>query len=242
MLDRALSKQARAITIDLDLVSLMDFARLFSHIIDFRSRFTATHSSGVAAIAEALAGLVGMSRAEGQLLRVAGYLHDLGKLAIPREILEKPAALTRSEYDLMRSHTFYTYRILETVKGLETLAAWAAYHHERLDGAGYPFHYTDDELSIHARIMAVADVFTAIKEDRPYRVGLDKDSASRLLTKMAKEGGLDQRLVDLLLENQEQLDCVRSMAEETAANAYQAFWSQLAAIEPTAMMGKAVSH
>jgi len=228
LLDRALVKLDKAIAVDLNLTSLMDFARLFGHIIDFRSRFTATHSSGVAATAEAIAGLVGMSRAEGRLLKVAGYLHDLGKLAIPTEVLEKPGRLTPEEYDLVRSHTFYTYRILETVKGLETLAAWAAFHHERLDGTGYPFHCSDEELGMNSRIMAVADVFTAITEDRPYRAGMDTRATARVLTGMADSGGLDRRLVKLLLDNFQSVDAVRRQAQADANRSYQGFWLRLA--------------
>lgn len=232
LLDRALLKLDKTIAVDLNLTSLMDFARLFGHIIDFRSHFTATHSSGVAATAEAIAGLVGMSRAEGRLLKVAGYLHDLGKLAIPAEVLEKPGRLTPEEYDLVRSHTFHTYRILETVKGLETLAAWAAYHHERLDGAGYPFHCSDEELGISSRIMAVADVFTAISEDRPYRAGMDSQAAARVLTGMADSGGLDRRLVRLLLDNLDSVDAVRCQAQAEATAFYRDFWQRLVQQDP----------
>lgn len=227
MLDRALARQTRTITVDLDINGLLDFSRLFGHIIDFRSRFTATHSSGVAAIAEALAELAGLSRSEGQLLRIAGYLHDLGKLAIPQHILEKPGALTAAEYDLIRGHTFYTHRILETVRGLETLASWAAYHHERLDGSGYPFHCTGEEMSLSARIMAVADVFTAVCEDRPYRQGLAQTQCARLLDQLAEDGGLDQRLVELVLTNFQYLNEVRFTAQLAATADYQQFWLQL---------------
>ncbi len=227
LLDRALLKLDKTIAVDLNLTNLMDFARLFGQIIDFRSRFTATHSSGVAATAEAIAGLVGMSRAEGRLLKVAGYLHDLGKLAIPTEVLEKPGRLTSEEYDLVRSHTFHTYRILETVKGLETLAAWAAFHHERLDGTGYPFRCSDEELGINSRIMAVADVFTAITEDRPYRAGMDSQATARVLTGMAESGGLDRRLVKLLLDNFASVDAVRRQAQADATRSYKEFWLRL---------------
>lgn len=233
LLERALRRLDKTIAIDLNLTSLMDFARLFGHIIDFRSRFTATHSSGVAATAEAIAGLVGMSRAEGRLLKVAGYLHDLGKLAIPTEVLEKPARLTREEFDLVRSHTFHTYRILETVKGLETLAAWAAFHHERMDGTGYPFHCSDEDLDIGSRIMAVADVFTAICEDRPYRAGMSGEEAAHVLRKMGNNGGLDSRLVKLLLDNQETLDDVRRRAQADATTFYEEFWNRLVGMDPT---------
>ncbi len=227
MLDGALNSLGRASVIGLDLAGLADLARLFSQIVDFRSRFTSTHSSGVAASAEALANLAGLSQTEGKHLSVAGHLHDLGKLAIPIEVLEKDGRLTEQELRLIRSHTFYTYRTLQTVRGLETLAGWAAYHHERLDGTGYPFRHGEQELTLKARIVAVADVFTAISEDRPYRVGMDREAASRVLSSLAANGGLDPRLVELLLDNYPQLDWERRRAQAKATDTYNQFWLKL---------------
>lgn len=147
-------------------------SKLLSTVIDFRSRFTATHSAGVAASAEALAGECGFGPAECRMMRLAGYLHDLGKLAVPAEILEKPAKLSPEEFAVIRSHTYHTFRVLQTISGLDTVNSWASFHHERLDGKGYPFHHGDDVLSLGARIMAMADVLTAVTEDRPYRAGM----------------------------------------------------------------------
>ena len=127
--------------------------------------------------------LMGFSAWECQLIRVAGNLHDLGKLAVPAEILEKSGQLTDAEYNLIKGHSFYTYHILEAIDELEIITAWAAFHHERLDGSGYPFQISGDQLSLPARIVAVADVFTAITEDRPYRVGMDPDQALSVLRK-----------------------------------------------------------
>ncbi|MGI6357150.1 MAG: HD-GYP domain-containing protein [Bacillota bacterium] len=227
MLERALRNLERVSIIELDLPGLTDLARLFSQIVDFRSRFTSTHSSGVAASAKALARLAGLSQAECEHLRVAGYLHDLGKLAIPTEILEKNGRLTEVEFSLVRSHTFYTFRTLQTVRGLETMAAWAAHHHERLDGTGYPFRHGEQELTLKARIIAVADVFTAVSEDRPYRSGMDRDAAGRVLNSLAAGGGLDPRLVELLLDNYQQLDWARRQEQDQATQTYQQFWLKL---------------
>lgn len=125
--------------LSLDLDALLGFTQLISHLIDFRSRFTATHSEGVAATAHTMGSLLGYEDDHCRLIHVAGYLHDLGKLAIPTTLLEKPGSLTPTEYAFIRSHTYHTYRSLEAVPGLERIAAWAAFHHERLDGTGYPF-------------------------------------------------------------------------------------------------------
>jgi len=141
-------------------------SELFRNIIDFRSRFTATHSSGVAASASMLSRFFGLTETEIGLMEVAGNLHDLGKLAIPNSILDKTGKLTKEEIAVMKSHTYYTYSVINTIGGFQQISEWAAYHHERLDGSGYPFHCTAAELSTGARILMVADIFTALAEDR----------------------------------------------------------------------------
>lgn len=160
----------RLMETDLDFV--VTIGELFRNIIDFRSRFTSTHSSGVAECAAALSGLFGFSDAETGLMRMAGNFHDIGKLAVPNAILNKPAKLTKKEYAVMRQHTYYTFSVMKTIGGLQHIAEWAAFHHEKLDGSGYPFHYKADRISTGSRIMTVADIFTALAEDRPYRKGM----------------------------------------------------------------------
>jgi HD-GYP domain-containing protein (c-di-GMP phosphodiesterase class II) len=176
-------------------------AELFRNVIDFRSRFTATHSSGVAASASILARIFGLTDTEVQLMEVAGDLHDLGKLAIPNSILEKPGSLTAQEMAVMKSHTYYTYAIVHSVDGLQRIAEWAACHHEKLDGSGYPFHCTSAELSTGARILAVADTFTALAEDRPYRIGMSRDDIVQILKNSVAQNALDDKIVRLVLDN-----------------------------------------
>lgn len=204
----------------LDLDSLQVIANIFSKIIDFRSPFTANHSSGVAATAQALAEILGFSESRRQLIKIAGLLHDVGKLAIPPQILEKPGPLTKDEFNIIKSHTFFSYRTLEAIDGFETLNQWASFHHERLDGQGYPFHLSEEELPLGSKIMAVADVFTAITEDRPYRSGMDSDKAVKVLTKMASEKAVDQDIVDVLLTNYEKINAVRIEAQSATVNEY----------------------
>lgn len=219
----SLGKRLGPLTVELDMEGLLGISRLFSRIIDFRSRFTATHSQGVAASAEALAALMGFSARECQMIRVAGNLHDLGKLAVPSEILEKPGRLTDEEYSLMKGHSFYTYHILEAIEELEIITLWASFHHERLDGSGYPFQISGDQLPLPARIVAVADVFTAITEDRPYRAGMDPEAALGLLRKMAEEGALDRGVVGVLADNFSEVNSVRHRAQEDAHREYEEF-------------------
>jgi HD-GYP domain-containing protein (c-di-GMP phosphodiesterase class II) len=216
-----LLRTVRLPTIELDVNGLLSLAKLFSHVIDFRSRFTATHSSGVAATAELLAKLAGFSERECQMMKVAGYLHDLGKLAVPAEILEKPAKLTVAEFNVIRSHTFHTYRTLEALSDLDIINTWASFHHERLDGSGYPFHLTGQDLSSGARIMAVADTFTAITEDRPYRRGMTSDAALQVLQQMADNSALDPSIVSLLKLHFDEVDSARASAQAAAVKEYE---------------------
>ena len=180
---------------ELNMNELINIAKLFSHIIDYRSHFTAVHSAGVSAVATLLARMIGFSEIECQMMRVAGYLHDVGKLAVPAEILEKPAKLSVEEFNVMKSHVYHSYRILEAVSGLDIINTWASFHHERMDGKGYPFHIRGNELPIGSRIMAVSDVFTAITEDRPYRKGMSGEDALKIIEDMAKTNSLDPSVV-----------------------------------------------
>ncbi len=175
----------RGTEIGLSRISLI--AELFRNIIDFRSRFTATHSSGVATAGSLLSRIFGLTDLETTLMEVAGNFHDIGKLVIPNSILEKPGPLAKEEMALMKSHTYYTYSIINSIGGIKNIAEWAAYHHERLDGSGYPFHCKADELSTGARIIMAADMFTALAEDRPYRKGMSRGEITGILTQFARK-------------------------------------------------------
>jgi len=203
--------------------TLYDFARIIAHIIDFRSRFTATHSSGVAAVATELTALAGFSEKECKLMEIAGLLHDLGKMAVPNDILEKKGSLDTREFNTIKKHTYYTYAVLSRIKGMESIAAWAAHHHERHDGNGYPFHIKGSDFTQLARVMAVADVTTALTEDRPYRDGMNRDEAIRTLNQMAASGGLDTQIVKLVYKNFSYINNVRNKAQQDARMDYERF-------------------
>lgn len=227
--DAVLNRIMRDVPPELDLEGLLEIAVLCSHVIDFKSAFTSTHSAGVAASAAALARLASFSATECRSMLIAGYLHDLGKVAVPSEVLDKPSGLTADEYGVIRSHTYYTRRILEAIPGLGVITDWAASHHERLDGAGYPYHSADGEISLGARLLAVADVFTALTEDRPYRNGMPGRLALDVLTRMAEEGRLDPGAVKLLTANYVSVNDARREAQKSAAVEYRETLAALAA-------------
>lgn len=202
---------------------LLHFARFFSHIIDFRSRHTATHSQGVAETAVQLARLAGMSETDQLRMRLAGNLHDIGKLAVPVNLLDKPAALDHDEYATVQSHAAVCEAVLRSVPGLEDVADWACQHHERLNGKGYPHNLSGTDISLGSRIMAVADVCTAISEDRPYRPGMPEKKAHGVLVSMADSGFLDPDLVALTIDNYAHIDAVRRMVQSRALAEFKRF-------------------
>ncbi len=169
--------------------------KIFSHIVDAKSPFTRQHSDGVASLARYIGGLFELPKKNCEMLELAGFLHDLGKLRVPDELLEKPGRLTEAESTVMRRHSFDTYSVLKNVKGLETIALWAAEHHERVNGAGYPYQLSNGQLSLEARIIAVADVFQALAQQRPYRASLPPDEILRLLKEQVAGNRLDGAIV-----------------------------------------------
>lgn len=229
-LSSLLRRKVRAKTVELDLAEIGSLAQVFSRVIDFRSSFTATHSSGVATIAEAMARLVGYSENECGMMKVAGYFHDLGKLAVPTEILEKNGPLTKRETEIVRCHPFHTYRALEHIEAFSTIIRWGAFHHETPNGSGYPFNIAGNELPLGSRIVAVTDVFTAITENRPYRQGMDADQAKAVLIDQAAAGRLDPKITALLLHNYHELNVLREQVQSDLTDEYSAMKSHLNSI------------
>ncbi|HPO15609.1 MAG TPA: HD domain-containing protein [Candidatus Hydrogenedentes bacterium] len=208
---------------EMTLTDLIEFSKLMCQVIDFKSEFTATHSSGVAAVSMALARFMGFSDIECQMINVSANLHDLGKLAIPSEILEKAGKLDDDERNVMRTHVYFTHQILDPIEALSVIKSWAALHQERLNGTGYPFRYTREELPLVSRLVAVADVFVAITENRPYRNGMGKDRAIGLLKKMTEEKELEPLVVKVLLEHFDSINDTRIAAQEKAISEYEEF-------------------
>lgn len=185
---------------------LIDISNLFARVIDLKSPFTHRHSHGVSMVASLLAQQDGMSEPEIRLMAVAGLLHDIGKLSVPDQILEKPGRLTESEFYWIKQHTYYTYKILQPLAPATKIPQWAAYHHEKLNGQGYPFGLSAAQIDRPARIVAVADMFTALHEDRPYRPGLSWDEIMKLLRAEAQKGGLDSEICALLGDSRAEIE------------------------------------
>ena len=178
---------------------LKQLATIFSRIVDAKSPFTAQHSLGVAQLARFLAERLGIAADNCDKIEIAGLLHDIGKLRVADEILDKPARLDERERALMNAHSFETFQILRRIPGFDEIARWAAYHHEQPDGDGYPFHLPGGTLAIEARILRVADIFQAMVQDRPYRAGLSADAVCDFMQALAARGDADTKIVAVAL-------------------------------------------
>lgn len=211
----------------LDEEDLHDLAKVFSRLVDFRSEYTATHSAGVAVCAEYLGRLAGLPEQTCYLLRIAGYLHDLGKIAVSRDLLEKPTLLTDEEYTIIKQHALYTHMILKPLVTLGALPEWAAFHHEKLNGSGYPYQLKAEQLTTEMRILTISDIFSALNEDRPYQKGLSKRKVCDLMNEMVCNEELDMSLVALLKRNYDQINTVRELVQMKSSIEYQAFLRQL---------------
>lgn len=179
----------------LTIPQLKQLSMILAYIVDQKSPFTAEHSGRVASLAKRMAETFDLLAEQCEKIEIAGLLHDLGKLNTPDSILEKPGPLSEIERSIMNQHSYETYEILRHIKGLEEISHWAAFHHEGVDGAGYPFHPKGKDLSIEARIIAVADVFQALVQDRPYRKGLPLEKVISILDEQTASGKLDKNIV-----------------------------------------------
>ncbi len=184
------------IAIDTD--GLKVIAGLFAQIVDAKSQYTAEHSCCVASLSRYLAHKCGLSEESCLKVEVAGLLHDLGKLQVSDEILEFEGPLNHEALATMRHHSYVTYQILKEIRGLEDIALWAADHHEKLDGSGYPFHKTAKDLCLESRIIAVADIFQALAQNRPYRSPQSMEEILEYLKTRGDRGQLDSELVKLV--------------------------------------------
>jgi len=167
----------------LDLVS-----RAFAEIIDAKSPFTYRHSEGVTEVAVAMSERLGFDAYAKQDMRRAGLLHDIGKLGVSNLILDKPGRLTSEEFARVKEHPRLTLDVLSRIGPFRRIAETAANHHEKLDGSGYHRGLTADQLDSPSRILAVADIYDALTQERPYRAALSKEKALEIL---AAESGKD---------------------------------------------------
>ncbi|MDP2917567.1 MAG: HD-GYP domain-containing protein [Dehalococcoidia bacterium] len=169
-----------------------------SRIVESRDPYTAGHQWRVAELARAIANEMGLSEWQGKGCHVAGLLHDVGKVAVPAEILNKPGKLSRNEFSLIKNHPWVGYEILEKLGFPWPVTQAILQHHERLNGTGYPAGLSDKEIILEAKILGVADVVEAMSSDRPYRPALGLDHALKEISQQ-RDILYDSEVVDACL-------------------------------------------
>jgi len=150
--------------------------------IDAKSAWTAGHSERVTNLSLRIGRAIGLSPKDLQIMQRGGLLHDIGKIGTPPTILDKPGKLDPEEMRIMQDHVRIGLRILEPVAGFREALPIVSQHHERFDGLGYPEGLAGENISLHARIFAVADCYDAMTSDRPYRKGLPKEKTLEIMT------------------------------------------------------------
>jgi len=172
--------------------------RSLATAIDARDPYTRGHSEGVTRLAVQLARELGWDEADLEMLEFAALLHDVGKIAVPDAILRKPGPLTSEEWDVMHRHPYYSRQIVAPVEPLRRLTPWIYHHHERWDGTGYPDGLKGEAIPLAARIIAVADVWDALRSDRPYRKAWPEKKALEYIREQAGQH-FDPQVVEVFL-------------------------------------------
>lgn len=194
-----------------------DVARAFAHYVDIKSPYTLGHSTGVARLAQAAGKQAGLAHDECTNLGVAALLHDLGRVSVPNGIWDKPGKLNPAEWERVRLHPYQTERILARSPLFEPVARIAGHHHERADGSGYHRGLPGSTLARPARMLAAADAYQAMTEERAYRPALSPDQAAQTLAAEARAGRLEREAVGHVLTAAGQRAAARVRGEWPAA-------------------------
>ena len=180
------------------------YSKMLAYSIDFRSESTVKHTIVVEAISYQIAKLYGLSDKKLTRIKIAAALHDIGKIGIPVEILEKPGKLTEEEYETMKSHAIIGYNILSGL-GIDDIRDIGTMHHEKLDGMGYPFGLKSEQITKEMRIIAIADIVSALIGSRSYKDVFDKEKIIKILTDMVKYNKIDEEMTNLFIDNYDYL-------------------------------------
>lgn len=199
-------REAEEMALSLDIKSheIMDYLRLLVYAIDFRSPYTVTHTADTTLISLETGRLLGMGEHDLQAMYLGAFLHDVGKIAIPHTILEKPGKLTAAEFTIIQRHIPEGEQILRGVVSDE-ICDIALRHHEKMDGSGYALGLRGDELTLPQRIVGVADILSALSQKRSYKEAFPKSQVVSILTDMKERGQLCPLVVDTACLNYDRI-------------------------------------
>lgn len=189
--------------LDYKVITIENIIACLAFIIDCKCDITNFHSLSVANTSCMLGKYFNLSENEYYNVKIGSLLHDIGKIAIPNEILKKEGTLTKDEFEIMKQHVVYTYEILSNLKN-ESILNIASNHHEKLNGKGYPRGISN--LTLSGKIVAVADIFVALIQKRPYKDGFSKDKVIEILNKCVIKGEIDGEVVNKIIENYDYLE------------------------------------
>jgi putative nucleotidyltransferase with HDIG domain len=185
-----------------DNISLMDTVTALAFTIDAKDHYTQGHSQSVSRLAAQIGQQLGLSKDELEEIRLAGILHDIGKIGVPESVLNKPSCLTPEEYELMKSHATLGERILAPlkVKAIERIRKMVRSHHERVDGKGYPDGLLGEDIPLGARIITIADCYDTLISDRSYKKACPLQEA---IEELQRGSGtqFDTKLLDAFLQS-----------------------------------------
>lgn len=193
---------------ELSIDDVMDFAMMISKIIDFRSKYTAAHSCTVAHLAYSIGKMIGWDADMCKKIKVAGYLHDLGKIGIDPGIIEKNGPLSDEEYNQIKLHAYYTEQILLDLVGnswFKDIIYWSKNHHENKIGTGYPYSISEEEVDTGIMVLSFADIMSALMENRPYRKSLGIEKTIQIMQKEVAPK-LSQSIFSVILQNIDELN------------------------------------
>ncbi len=177
-----------------------EYLKMLVYIIDFRSHYTVTHTITTTSISYELGKLLSLNEDQLNLVLCGSLLHDLGKIAIPVEILESPGKLSQKAMGIMRTHVNFTEKIFGGSID-KTIERIALRHHEKLNGSGYPKKLKAEDLTTEERLVAIADIISALTGTRSYKASFPTDDILSILTRMKNDGLLDESIVDLAVEH-----------------------------------------
>jgi putative two-component system response regulator len=172
-----------------------------ANTVEAKDKYTSGHTLRVSELAAVLAKKMNLSESDIESIKIGGVIHDVGKIGVPQAIINKPGRLDPEEFEIMKTHPTIGYKICIPLKNsMGMVLDIIYYHHEKLDGSGYPIGLKGEDIPLGAKVLAVADIYDALTSDRPYRKALSKESALEILQQEAEEGKLEKQIVEYLIE------------------------------------------